>query len=221
MKLVLPSWLVPASWLPNVLEAEALGWADGVELLCFSFSGADRELFLAELPGLAEAGRRISLSVHLPDPLGAACGELIEVTRPFAVAYVLHPPGADAASWAGLVEAWRERYGDDFLLEYCGAEGFAAAESALPGLPLCADTGRLLLDGLGPARWIGERAERIREIHLHGVSGGRDHRPFLGDEAWLRELKPFLMGYDGRVELELFSLDAAEAAYAALRRCLA
>jgi len=219
--IVLPSWLLPASWLPNVREAERLGWAGGVELLCFSFSGEDRELFLSELPALAEAGRRLAISVHLPDPLGADCEELVRITRPFAQAYILHPPESDAAAWAGLVDIWRRRYGDDFLLEYVAGDDFAAAEEALPGLPLCADTGRLLLEGLSPARWIEARAHRVREIHLHGVSGGRDHRPFSGDEDWLLELKPFLLKYDGRVELELFSLESAVAAYAALRRCLA
>jgi hypothetical protein len=221
MRLSVPSWLQRGGWLENLRVAETLGWAEGVELLVFSFEGEDRGLFLSELPGLAEAGRRLSLSVHLPDPLLPAHGELVEATRGFVESYVVHPPRVEAGApgleaWVGLLGAWRRRWGDDFLLERTEAAPFAAADAALPDLPLCADTGRLLLEGESPAAWLSARAARVREIHLHGVEGGRDHRPFRGDEAWLVALRPLLEAYSGRIELELFSLDHVKAAAAAL-----
>jgi sugar phosphate isomerase/epimerase len=221
MKLIVPSWLKPGAWLDNLREAEALGWARGVELLCFSFSGDDRELFLRELPDIEKAAGRLSMSVHLPDPLDASSEELVRLTRPFAELYVLHPPMANREAWVGLVERWRERYGDDFLLEYTEGERFAEAEKLLPGLPLCADIGRLLVEGFSPAGWIAPRLGRIREMHLHGAEAGKDHRPFASDAPWLEELKPVLASFEGRVELELFSLEKVEAAYEALRRCMA
>jgi sugar phosphate isomerase/epimerase len=228
MRVIVPSWLVPGGWLENVRAAASLPWAEGVELLCFSFEGEDRELFISELPGLAEEGKRLSLSVHLPDPLLPAHEELVELTRPFAAAYVVHPPrrpakgasmdeaAAALESWSALVSSWRGRYGDDFLLEYTEGAAFSAAEESLVGVPLCADTGRLLLEEIDPVNWIAQRVERIREVHLHGADGLRDHRVFSGSEPWLAALRPLLAAYEGRVELEVFSLASVTAAAAVL-----
>lgn len=226
MRLVVPSWLVPGGWLENVEVAAGLGWASGIELLFFSFEGEDRELFLSEREGIVEAAARggLSLSVHLPDPLLPAHCELVELLAPFAECFIVHPPReGHAEGWRPLLSVLRRRHGDRFLLEYTGAEAFASAEEALPGLPLCADTGRLLVEGIDPAGWIAQRAGRIREVHLHGVEDGGagapacDHRVLTGQEAWLSELKPFLSGWPGRVELEVFSLAKVEAARAALK----
>jgi hypothetical protein len=120
------------------------------------------------------------------------------------------------AAWTGLVAAWRGKWGDRFLLEYTEGPAFEAADAALPGLPLCADTGRLLLEGIDPSIWIAQRATRIREIHLHGAAEGRDHVAFRAGEAWLARLLPLLEGFPGRVELELFSVEKINAAKAAL-----
>lgn len=226
MRLIVPSWLVPGGWLANVEVAAGLGWASGVELLFFSFEGEDRELFLSEREGIIEAAAKagLSLSVHLPDPLLPAHCELVELLAPQAECFVVHPPyRGEADGWRNLLSVLRKRHGDRFLLEYTGAGDFAAAEEALPGLPLCADTGRLLVEGIEPAAWIAQRAGRIREVHLHGVEEGgegaaaRDHRVFTGHEAWLSALGPFLSGWSGRVELEVFSLAKVEAARAALK----
>ena len=226
MRLVVPSWLVPGGWLENVGVAAGLGWATGIELLFFSFEGKDRELFLSEREGIIDAAARggLSLSVHLPDPLLPAHCELVDILAPAAECFIVHPPREDHVEvWRALLSVLRRRHGDRFLLEYTGAGAFAAAEEALPGLPLCADTGRLLVEGIVPAAWIAQRADRIREVHLHGVEEGgegmavRDHRVFTGREAWFSALLPFLSGWSGRVELEVFSLAKVEAARAALK----
>jgi len=230
MRLVVPSWLVPGGWLENVEVAAGLGWASGIELLFFSFEGEDRGLFLSEREGIVAAAARggLSLSVHLPDPLLPAHCELVELLAPAAECFVVHPPRRDEAdAWRGLLSVLRRRHGDRFLLEYTGAEDFAAAEEALPGMPLCADSGRLLVEGIDPAGWIAQRSDRIREVHLHGIEEGlsgvgegtavRDHRVFSGREPWLYALRPFLSGWAGRVELEVFSLAKVEAARAALK----
>jgi sugar phosphate isomerase/epimerase len=214
---------VPGGWLDNVRVAAGLGWASGVELLLFSFEGEDRALFIEELPTILETAAQgaLSLSVHLPDPLVPAHGEIPALLAPHAECFVVHPPSGGAGpsaltAWVELISAWRATLGDRLLLEYSGAEDFAAAETALPGLPLCADTGRLLLEGIDPASWIAQRAGRIRELHLHGAAGGRDHRVPREGEAWLAGLRPFLSGFSGRVELELFSLESVKAAKAVL-----
>lgn len=226
MKLCVPSYLMPGTWMENL---EALGdseWVDGVELLFFAYDAEARAILDRERGGIAALSDRFELSLHLPDPLSADDEELVAATRDFVSLYVLHPPGGDIApakaeAWPSLVESWRARYGDDFLLEYTGAAAFAAAEAALPGLPLCADTGCLLREGLSPAAWSASRSGRIREFHLHGLADGRDHAAPRGDEGWLVELSAFLESYDGRVELEVFSREGVDAARAALSRSLA
>jgi sugar phosphate isomerase/epimerase len=216
---------VPGGWLENLEVAAGLGWASGFELLLFSFEGEDRRLFLEERRDIVAIAKRagIALSVHLPDPLLPAHGELVDLLAPDVECFIVHPPRdltaagpAAGAEWAGLISAWRRGAGDRFLLEYTEGSAFAAAEAALASLPLCADTGRLLLEGIDPSSWIAQRAGRIREIHLHGIEDGRDHRVPRAGEAWLADLLAFLRGYQGRVELELFSLDKVLAAKAAL-----
>jgi sugar phosphate isomerase/epimerase len=232
MRLVVPSWLVPGGWLENLEAAVRLGWAEGMELLCFSFEGEDRELLISERPGIEGllGASGLSLSVHLPDPLRPEHSELVGMFASRAEAFILHPPRAEGLeAWADTVSLLRREHGDRFLLEYTDGRLFEAVESALPGLPLCADTGRLLLEGIDPASWIAQRAGRVREIHLHGAAPGngadgapeagpRDHRVFSGDEAWLAALLPLLASYQGRIELELFSLAKVEAARAVLEK---
>jgi len=216
VKLCVPSYLFPGTWLENLEAMVALEWIQGVELLFFSYDEDARRILAEERERIAALSGRFELSLHLPDPLSDADEELVAATRDFVKLYVLHPPTSGALAWAALVGSWRSRYGDDFLLEYTGAEAFAQAEARAPGLPLCADTGRLLKDGISPALWMQERAVRLREIHLHTLRGGRDHVPLDPDEQWLRELGPFLRGFCGRLELELFSGADVEASRAAL-----
>ncbi len=217
MNLAVPSWLVPGGWRDNLAIAAGLGWAHGAELLCFSYDAQARALFSEELPELRKFAPRLALSVHLPDPLAAADEELVAATAAFSCAYVIHPPRPDeGSSWAATVADLRARYGDRFLLEYTGARAFALGESFLPGLPLCADTGRLLLDGEDPASWIASHSSRIQEIHLHAARGGRDHLALEEAESWLRRLVPSLLESRWRIVLETFSLEGVCASRAAL-----
>jgi sugar phosphate isomerase/epimerase len=223
MTLVAPSWLVPGTWLENVELARTQPWIEGVELLFFSFDEEARAVLAVELPGIDAAARRFSLSVHLPDPLGPRDAELVEMTAGFAAIYVLHPPRPDesisdgTAAWASLVGSFRKRYGDRFLLEYTGRFPFAAAEFACPGLPLCADTGRLILDGEEPAAWIEARAGRVREVHIHEVENGKDHAALVAERAWLRRLAPLVERSEMRAVMEVFSLAGATASAEAFR----
>jgi len=218
VRLCVPSWLRPGTWLENVRDMEGEAWIEGVELLFFSWDEESRACLARERDALADLAGRFEFSVHLPDPLAEDAAGLVESTRAFVSSYLLHPPhlAAETSAWAALVSSWRARWGDLFLLEYTGAAPFASAEAALPGLPLCADTGRLLLDGLDPETWIAAREGRVRAVHLHGTGGGKDHLPLAGDEPWLLSLAPRLAAFPGRVELELFTRAGAEASRAAL-----
>jgi hypothetical protein len=221
MKLCAPSYLIPGTWLENLEAMRDLEWLDGVELLFFAYDEDARSILARERGGLAELSGRFELSLHLPDPLRPRDEELVALTRDFVRLYVLHPPASGDEGWAALVDGWRGRYGEDFLLEYTGPERFSDAEAVLPGLPLCADTGRLLRDGLSPAAWIAERSGRVREIHLHAAVGAKDHAPLIAGEAWLAELCPLLGDFAGRVELELFSRPGVEHSHSVLAAALA
>jgi hypothetical protein len=213
MKLAAPSYLIPGTWLENLEAAASIEWLSGVELLFFSYDEDARRILSTELLGIAVSSDRLELSLHLPDPLSPADEELVEMTAPLVSLYVAHPPkaGSDLPAWADLLGSWRSRYGDRFLLEYTGREAFAAAERVLPGLPLCPDTGRLALDGEDPSSWIGLRADRVAELHLHAAREGRDHLPLSGDEPWLPGVLGLAAARGWRVVLECFSLEVASA----------
>jgi hypothetical protein len=213
MKLAVPSYLIPGTWLENLEVVASSEWFRGVELLFFAYDEDAQRILKDELPGISALSGRLEFSLHLPDLLSPSDEELVEITRPFVSLYVAHPPkvGANTSLWADLIGSWRSRYGDRFILEYTGREAFAAAERALPGLPLCPDTGRLALDGEDPASWIGNKADRVAELHLHAARGGRDHFPLAGDEPWLPEVLGLTAARGWRVVLECFSLEAASA----------
>jgi hypothetical protein len=217
MTIASPSYLVPGTWLENLEAVADLPWLGGVELLFFAFDEDARGILGRELEGIASFSKRFSLSLHLPDPLGEPDEELVELTRPFVGLYVAHPPKsvADAPRWALLLGKWRERYGDAFALEYTGRDAFAAAEAALPGLPLCPDTGRLALDGEEIAAWIASRAERVAELHVHGWKEGKDHLPLSPEDPWLPEVARLASRGNWRVNLEVFARASLEASYAA------
>jgi sugar phosphate isomerase/epimerase len=88
------------------------------------------------------------------------------------------------------------------------------------------DTGHLLLDGQSPSDFFRARQDRIKEIHLHDLdrkqaaADGRliDHRRLREDEPWLPELLSLLKGFEGIVNLEVFSWEEAEAGIEVLRK---
>ncbi|HET7838285.1 MAG TPA: hypothetical protein VFL04_00900 [Rectinemataceae bacterium] len=223
MRLCVPSYLVPGTWLENLEAMRDEVWIEGVELLFFAWDRDAQEILAREGEGIAALSSRFDFSLHLPDRLGPEALSLVEATESCVSSYIAHPPPSadDAGAWARLLGAWRERFGDRFLLEYTGATAFARGEEALPGLPLCADTGKLLVEGIEPSAWIGPRSGRIGEVHLHGAEAGRDHRPFGAAAPWLRRLLPFLVGFEGRVNIEVFELEAARSAALALAAALA
>jgi len=212
VRLHVPSYLVPGTWLENLRRVEGLEWISGVELLFFSYDSDARAILRRELREIGSFADRLRLTLHLPDALAPEHEELVAATRAFVSSYVIHPPRdrGDLEAWARLVESWRSTYGRDFYLEYTGRDDFAAAEEALDEVELCADTGRLLLDGVSPASWIAERRARVSEVHLHAVRGGRDHAALRCGEPWLEELAPRLADFRGPVEVEVFSLDGAD-----------
>jgi sugar phosphate isomerase/epimerase len=195
-------------------------WIDGVELLLFSYDPESRDLFLSELEALKGFTGRFSFTLHLPDPLPLLAAEndpsglmrLLDATESLADFYVLHPPRCeDLDSWAAALVEARKKYGEDrFLLEYTGKSAFEAAldaaNGAAPDMPLCADTGCLLREGIDPVDWISERLPRIREVHLHGAAAQKDHRALQSSDAWALDIVRLAKENGWIVNLETFSI---------------
>lgn len=76
------------------------------------------------------------------------------------------------------------------------------------GYHVCMDAGHLMMQDLDFGRFINIFGERIRQIHLHGLSGGRDHRAFAGlDEVTAAGISDFLKSFTGTAVLEVYNLD--------------
>lgn len=226
MKISVPSYVVPGGYEHNLRWLLANTDQRRVELLFFMYDDETRAILRDELPAIGELSARIAYTAHLPDRIEAGHEELLEAIDGFCDSYVVHPPreAAELAAFVRLMDAWRGRYGAErFLLENTRLASFEAADRELADSPLgpppiCADLGHLVLEGRDPASWLVEYGSRTREIHIHGHAGGKDHGRLRGDEAWLRDVAPFLRGFDGVVEIELFSWDEADEARRILSR---
>jgi len=237
MTLAVPSWQVPGTWLENLDALAGIDWIAGVELLFFSYDVDARRDFAAERDRIAAYADRFSLSLHLPDPLGPEALDLVAATESFVGLYVFHPHRVtadtslvDIDEWARTVETLRDLYGGGrFAMEYTDAAAFERGLERLdrPRLgarrvtpALCADSGRLALDGIDPAAWIQDRATSIAELHLHAARGGKDHLPLRVDDSWLPTVAALAAARDWRVVLETFSLEKTRASHDCLKRWL-
>jgi len=119
-------------------------------------------------------------------------------------------------AWARLLNSFRGVYGKDrFALEYTGEIPFKRAMELLPDQQICADTGCLLRNLRHPAEWIRQRANSIREIHLHSARAGKDHLALSSEDSWLPELAKAAADSDWRIVLETFDLEESSTSYKA------
>jgi sugar phosphate isomerase/epimerase len=228
-----PSWVVPGTYAENLrflADKEEIG---GVELLFFLWDDDTRLLYEREASAIRSFSGRFNFSVHLPNRPTADHERLIAATADLARAWIVHPPKIEEAeAFAALLRSWRERYGDRFLLENTRTDRLRALRSCAPDMPLCMDTGHLLLEGVDPSDYARENAPLIKEIHLHGLGGrpglrqedgrsadGRlpDHRPFDADESWFVSFAPFLRRFEGTINIEVFSWQEVQAILHSLR----
>jgi sugar phosphate isomerase/epimerase len=224
--LSVPSYVMPGTYLDNVRFIVEHTDIRNVELLFFMYDEDTQALMKSEMPQVMALGSGLGFTVHMPDSIQEWHQEIIEATSDFASSYIIHPPRTEAelAGFVSLLDAWREHYGAPrFLLENTRLSCFEPAEAALLdsrfGPPLlCTDVGHLLAEGVDPVQWIAPRADRIRELHVHGFNGHANHVPFMENEQWITSMTPFVAGFDGIVEIELFSWAELEPAVSILRR---
>ncbi len=223
MILSVPSYVIPGTYAENLRFLADKPEVEGVELLFYLWDAGVAELLAREAAEIRSFTRRFRFTAHLPDRLGPKHRDILDGIEGFARSFVVHPPGDldGLAAFADLIQGWRGEYGDRFFLENIRLDSFERALAALPDIPLCVDAGHILAEGADPADrialWTGA-GRRVEELHLHGLSGGSDHRPFGAGTPWLRDLAPYLAGFDGVVEIELFDWEDARTALAAVRR---
>jgi sugar phosphate isomerase/epimerase len=225
MILSVPSYVIPGTYAENLRFLADKAGVDGVELLFFMYDEEIRTLMLAEIDEIRQFSSRFAYTVHMPDSIFPQHEDIIEATRDIAGSYVIHPPREDAGldAFVRLMDDWRGRYGRDaFILENTRVARFNAAEAVLEesryGLPpVCVDIGHLRMEGFDPMAWLETKSGRVAELHLHGFDGKSDHVPFRADEPWLSDLLPYLHGFAGVLELELFAWDQLQAVIPILR----
>jgi hypothetical protein len=228
--LSVPSWVIPGTYAENLRFLENKKEIQGVELLFFMYDDAIKTQLYSEWDEIRGFRKRFVFTAHLPELLLPAHEELIARLAPLVRHFVVHPDTENPADQAALLKSWTERYGAVFLMENIfKGKGIFNNGNFGGDFALCMDTGHLLLDGQNPSEFFRarqDRQDRIKEIHLHSLDrkqsavDGRltDHRRLREDDPWLLELIPLLKGYEGIVNLEVFSWEEAEAGIEVLRK---
>jgi hypothetical protein len=229
--IIVPSWVIPGTYLENLRFLEDKDRVSGVELLFFLYDEEIKTMLDNEWEGILRHRERFVFTAHLPDPLlpgqaDLSPRELVERLAPFTRHFILHPgPAETAGELAALVNGWAAEFSRCRFLAENTAPGLL--DALLPYLDdrvgICMDTGHLLLEGIEPAVWFARRRDRIAEIHLHGVDrdkaaiDGRlqDHRPIAADAAWFKRLRPLLEEFRGVINMEVFSWEEARESIAA------
>ena len=214
MKISVPSWVIPGTYLENLRFLEDKKTVSGVELLFFFYDDTVKKELEAELPAIASYQERFSLSAHLPNELLPEHIELVEILLPIVRHFIVHPSWSNAVDGEAIFLAeWFRRFGKDkFVIENTAIQQFDKLIALLPpDTGICMDTGHLLLENVSPAAFAAQYGSRIREIHLHDLDtaadDGRlpDHRSLRRESAWISDVAPFLAQFSEYINLEVFS----------------
>ena len=206
MNLSCPSYIIPGTWWENIIYIDThLPEIKNVELLFFIYNEETKNLLAPEENKILSYKGRLTYTVHLPDPLLPKHEELIEKFSKHALHWIVHPPEQGKEhSFSALINSWREKYGDRFLIENLIGRNHPWFLKNTD-LPLCLDTGHALLRGHSPCRYLSRFSDRIGEIHLHDCIHGKDHSRLSAASGWLTDFIPLLNSFPGQVNIELFN----------------
>ncbi|MDJ0668526.1 MAG: cobamide remodeling phosphodiesterase CbiR [Desulfobacterales bacterium] len=235
-RLACPSFVYPDDYDVNV---DCLGpHVDEIELLFFEGRRESRPTS-ALVDRLVRLGKRhaVGYNVHLPTDLllwdddtlavETAAGTIKTLTRILTPLnprfYVLHLERPTSPAGSAGKRAWQAcvTKGLKMLIaKGCPVRNFRVENQTAPldwiaplleafDMDLCLDIGHLQLAGEDLASTLSRWPKRIRALHIHGVSGGRDHRALsclpIRDQVALTD---FLKTFDGSVCVEVFGYQA-------------
>ncbi len=153
------SWIRPGTYYENA--ALIAKHVDFVELLVFTWDKEVRTLLLNELDKLKKLN--VLYTVHLPTDTIQHCTWAYDffMTHKFPINnYVLHP-----------IDGWLDfiRNKPDVTLE-----NLIQSSEAYERMTL--DLGHLMLSTNGEEIFASEVVKEIKEFHIHGIRGGKDHQ---------------------------------------------
>ena len=233
-RLACPSFVYPADYDVNV---DRLGpHVDDIELLFFEGQRESRPS-AALVDRLAVLGQRhaVGFNVHLPTDLpllseddqasrnaAATIKTMTQILAPLKPRFfVLHLEIQQPSRCMGprSWQACAARALGHLIAEGCPLQDFRVENHIVPldwfaplveafNLDLCLDVGHLHLAGGDLAHTLDRWQERIRALHIHGVSDGHDHRALSCLSARDRDvLAEFLKSFVGSVTVEIFSIE--------------
>ncbi|AEF80599.1 cobamide remodeling phosphodiesterase CbiR [Leadbettera azotonutricia] len=224
-KIIVPSWVIPGTYLENLRFLDDKKEITGVELLFFIYDDEIKKNITDEFEDICKFKDRFIFTAHLPDVLNPEHEELVKKLSPLVQHFIVHPgKEGGARAQAGLINSWAEKYKNvsskyRFLAENTNP---GLLEALLPNLNtnigLCMDFGHLLIEEKNPSAYLNQFQNKIGEIHLHGLDREKamidkrlpDHRPINEDSIPIKELFPLLKKFQGLVNLEVFSWEEVE-----------
>jgi hypothetical protein len=228
MRLFVPSWQQPGSWLQNIERLVQVAWIQGIELLLFDGSPQSVQELSVELEAIAAFSDRFDFTLHLPDPLGKMVTNLVDATSHIVESYVFHPFDASKEiqslnDWAKTLDRLFSIHGKErFVMEYTGREKFERSGKLLGNIAICADTGCLLREGIDPADWVLLKRQWIKEIHVHGAGVDskdsllKDHRALEKSDTWVIPILDAAKSENWIIDIETFSLEESTRSHVSL-----
>jgi hypothetical protein len=225
MKIIVPSWVIPGTYLENLQFLNNKKEITGVELLFFLYDNEIKKNLADEFEDICRFKNRFIFTAHLPDVLKPEHEELVNKLSPLVQHFIVHPgkEGGTEAQ-AQLINTWAKKYKNISNKPRFFAENTnpGLLEELLPKLDtntgLCMDSGHLLIEEKDPYAYLNQFRNKIGEIHLHGLNREMaaidnrlpDHRPINKDSEWIKKLFPLLKEFQGLINLEVFSWEEVE-----------
>ncbi|GHV28251.1 hypothetical protein AGMMS4952_11460 [Spirochaetia bacterium] len=129
--LVVPSWVIPGTYLENLRFLADKPDVQGVELLFFIYNGEIRDQLDAEWEGIRQFADRFIFTAHLPDTLLPEHEELVHRLNPLARNFIVHPGLTENAPALGsLVNSWGKKYPP---FPQSGSRDSTSSETGSPG----------------------------------------------------------------------------------------
>jgi sugar phosphate isomerase/epimerase len=231
-KIIVPSWVIPGTYIENLRFLDDKEEIAGVELLFFIYDDEIKNNITDEFEDICRFKDRFIFTAHLPDVLKPEHEELVEKLSPLVQHFIVHPGKEGGAEvQANFINTWAEKYKDPskkyrFLAENTNP---GLLEALLPKLNanigLCMDFGHLLLEEKNPSVYLNQFQNKIGEIHLHGLDREKaaidkrlpDHRPINEDSIYIKEIFASLKEFQGLINLEVFSWEEVEESLKAIK----